>query len=339
MKKSCYGVALIGCGHMGEAHIQNIYYKSNVRVEYVCDLNAERAAEFQRKYGAARITGDYMECVRSPEVDIVIICTYPSTHLEILEACLTHGKHVLCEKPIAANEEQSRRFVELVKSHPECSVLIGYILRHNKTYQKVAEMIHSGAIGQPVIFRMIQNHHTMDWQKYLALIKETSPLVDCGVHYMDVMRWFSGGEITDVHAIGLRTEADVPEGKYNYGMMTVRMSNGSIGFYEAGWSNTMSSDNLKEFVGPKGRIRLIYRRDRQTHKEEGDLIEYYKFPEKVYEMINLQCSRKPTGDEFDYLVRMIEEGLPAVPTIDEVFKSYQAVCRADEQVRAKLSKS
>ena len=56
-------------------------------------------------------------------------------------------------------------------------------------------MIRSGAIGSPIIMRMSQNHHTMDWQKYLNLICETSPILDCGVHYLDVMRWFTVAEI------------------------------------------------------------------------------------------------------------------------------------------------
>lgn len=84
------------------------------------------------------------------------------------------------------------------------------------------------------------------------------------------MRWFTGAEIESVSGIGLRTDDEVPEDKYNYGMMTVKLSDGSVGYYEAGWANTMSSDNLKEFVGPKGRIKLVYRKDRQTHQEEGD---------------------------------------------------------------------
>ena len=336
MPNKTYGVALIGCGHMGEAHIRDIYYRPHVTMEYVCDWDPERAADFQKKYNARHTAADYRECLQSDAVDIVIICTYPSTHLQILEDCLKRGKHVICEKPITASEEEGCRFVELVKAYPQSRVLVGYILRHNKTYQRVAEMIQSGAIGKPVIFRMVQNHHTMDWDKYLSLIRETPPIVDCGVHYADVMHWFTGAEITDIQAVGLRTEPDVPADRYNYGLFTARLSDGSVGYYEAGWSNTMSSDNLKEFVGPKGRIRLIYRKDRQTHQEEGDLIEYYRYPEKTYEMINLPCSRKPTGDQLDYLIGMIEEGWEAVPSIDEVLRSFQAVCRADRLIRDAL---
>lgn len=328
-----YGVALIGCGQMGAAHMENIYYKENVHIRSVCDVNAEKARLFMKKYNADRMETDVSRCIRDDGVDIVICAAWPSAHLDILRECLAHGKHVLCEKPITTNLADGEEFVRLVKENPSCKVLVGHILRHNHTYNLVADMIHNGAIGRPVVLRMAQNHHTMNWERYLELIRETSPIIDCGVHYIDVMQWFTGEKITKISGIGLRTEPDVPEGKYNYGLITVRLSGGSVGYYEAGWSNTMSSDNFKEFIGPRGRIRIIYRKDRQTHQEEGDLIEYYKYPEKTYEMINIEGKRKPTDAQFDCLVRMIEENAPANPTIDEVFDSFRLAVEADQIIR------
>ena len=328
-----YNVALIGCGQMGAAHLDDIYYKENVKITYVCDLDEERAAFFQRKYNAQNIISDYRECISKEDVDIVIAATYPSTHLSILEECIKNGKHLICEKPITPNLEDGKKFVSLVKENPQIKVLIGHILRHNTTYNKVHDMIASGAIGFPIIMRMAQNHHTMNWQKYLNLIKETSPIIDCGVHYVDVMRWFTGAEITEVSGVGLRTDEDVPKDKFNYGIMTVKLSDGSVGYYEAGWANTMSSDNLKEFVGPKGRIKLVYRKDRQTHQEEGDLIEYYRYPEKTYELINIDSKRKPTGRQLDCLIDMIENNTASNPTIDDVWKSFEVVAKADRIIR------
>lgn len=333
-----YGVALIGCGHMGEAHIQDIYYKENVRMEYVCDLNQEQAKNFQRRYGAAHICTDYRECAASPAVDIVIIATYAGSHLTILKECLNAGKHVICEKPIAATLKEGDEFLKEVKAHPECKVLVGHILRHNETYQKVAEMIQEDAIGKPIVFRMVQNHHIMDWKKYYSILKESSPLLDCGVHYVDVMRWFTKASVTGVNATGARTEEGVPEQTFNYGIMTLELSDGSVGYYEAGWSNTISSENKKEFIGPKGSIRIIFRKDRQTHQAEGDLIEYYKYPDRTYEMINLPCKRKPTGAQLDYLIKMIETGCPEKPTIEEVYDSFRICLEAQEQVFRKLQK-
>lgn len=222
-----YKIALIGCGSIGTAHMDDIYSKQNVIVQCVCDTKEERAREFYEKYHAKTYETDWKKVVCSKDIDIVIIATYPSSHLEILKECIANGKHVVCEKPITPDLESGREFVRLVKEHPWCKVLVGHILRHNKTYQKVAQMIQDGAIGSPIIMRMAQNHHTMNWEKYLHLICDTSPIIDCGVHYLDVMRWFTGSEIVDISGIGLKTEEDVPDGKYNYGLITVRLSDGS----------------------------------------------------------------------------------------------------------------
>lgn len=331
-----YRIALIGCGSMGAAHLDDICQMSHIELSCVCDINLERAQSFARQYHASSYETNWRKVVASDNVDIVIICTYPSTHLEILEECIHYGKHVLCEKPVTQDIESGEKFFELVRSNPQIKVLVGYILRHNKTYQKVAEMIQSGAIGFPIVMRMTQNHHTMDWQKYFNLICETSPIVDCGVHYLDVMRWFTGAEIREVNGIGLKTEADIPNGKYNYGLMTVRMSDGSMGYYEAGWGNTVAAENLKEFIGPKGRIRITLQMSRATNQEEGDLIEYYTYPEEKYETINLLCKRKPTGDQLNALISMIEGKDDVKPTIEDVQKSFLWANKADEIIKKSL---
>ncbi len=331
-----YNVALIGCGMMGAAHLDEIYYKENVKITYVCDTDKEKAELFQRKYGAENVISDYKACIGKKDVDIVICATYPSSHLDVLKECIKNGKHLICEKPIAKSLSEGEEFVSLVKQNPQIKVLVGHILRHNETYKKVAEMIRGGLVGSPLVMRMVQNHHIMNRDKYFNLLKDNSPIVDCGVHYIDVMRWFTGAEITKVSGIGIRTDEDVPENSYNYGLMTAKLSDGSVGYYEAGWSNTMAADNLKEFVGPRGRIKITYQKDRISHQEEGDLIEFYKYPEKTYEMINVLCSRKPTGKQFDCLIGMLEENLPAEPAIDDVFESFRVALMADEKIRGAI---
>ena len=117
MKKR-YNVAIIGCGGMGEAHIQENYYKENIRFTYACDCDLERAVMFQRKYGVDYITSDYKECISDDKVDIVIIATRPKSHLDILRVCIQYHKHVLCEKPMASNLEQAQEmFAEAEKQN------------------------------------------------------------------------------------------------------------------------------------------------------------------------------------------------------------------------------
>lgn len=333
MKK--YNVAIIGCGQMGNVHIKNIYYKTNVNIVCACDTDIEKANSFVLKYGAKFTEIDAEKCISRPDVDIVIIATYPSSHLELLKLCIKYKKHVICEKPIASNIEEVKEFVRIVKENPDVKVLVGYILRHNKTYKKVAEMIHDGAIGKPIIMRMSQNHHTLDWNRYLALIEETSPIMDCGVHYIDIMQWFTGSQIVSVSGVGIRTEPDVPIDKNNYEMAIFRLEDGSVAYYEAGWTKTISSDNLKEFVGPLGSIKIFYQKDRSSHCEEGDLIEYYNLKDNQYYNINVRSERKPTDLQFDYLIKMIEEGVTSVPTIEDVYSSHKIAAEAEFYISEK----
>ena len=324
-----YGVMLIGCGHIGEEHLADIYYRDNVRIEAVVDQQPERAALFARKYGARHSGTDYRPFLDSKAVDIVIIATYANTHLPILEDCLAAGKHVLCEKPIADSLENGRRFYALVKASP-CKVLVAHILRHNRSYQKLAELIASGVIGEVRLMRMVQNHHALDWPRYKRLMEDCSPIVDCGVHYLDVMQWFTGVRICEVSGFGGRVDDDLD--RSNDGMIHARLENGCIGFYEAGWSRSLAAENRKEFIGDKGRLTLTLQQNRAENQEEGDLIRLYTNTDGEYRTINVRSKYKDMYAQLEHLIAMIERDVPANPTIDEVFSAYTAAVAAQKAI-------
>lgn len=64
-------------------------------------------------------------------------------------------------------------------------------------------------------------------------------------------------------------------------MITVTLLDRSIGFYEAGWTRTISSNNMKEFISHKGSIRIYFAKDRQCHQEKGNLIEYHSMEDRA----------------------------------------------------------
>ena len=154
-----YGVLVIGCGHIGMQHLLDICYRDDIRIEAVVDKDPAAAESAARRCGAHSWGTEYLPFLKNDRLDIVILATYTNTHLPILRDCLAHHKHVLCEKPIGESVELGREFVEVVKAAKE-KVLVGHILRHNKSYQKIRELIQSGAIGELRLVRMSQNHHT-----------------------------------------------------------------------------------------------------------------------------------------------------------------------------------
>ena len=107
-----------------------------------------------------------------------------------------------------------------------------------------------------------------------------SPIVDCGVHYVDVMCQMTGAKPVRVCAIGARLTDDIKPGMYNYGQLQVTFDDGSVGWYEAGWGPMMSEVAffVKDVIGPKGCVSIVkdpneasgrrFGRHRQPHQDE-----------------------------------------------------------------------
>lgn len=325
-----YGVLVIGCGHIGMQHLLDIYYRDDIRIEAVVDKNPAAAEAAARRCGAHNWGTDYLPYLNSDNIDIVIIATYAGTHLSILKDCLAHHKHVLCEKPIGETLEQGMEFVETVKAAKE-KVLIGHILRHNASYQKMRELIQSGAIGELRLIRMAQNHHTLlDWERHRRLLEDCSPAVDCGVHYFDVVQWFTGSKIVEVTGFGARTQDDVTRDNCN--LVTFRLENGCAGYYEVAWGQTIRTNNLKEFIGSKGRITLDMVISRNEDGEEGDKITVYHSNTGVYEIVNVHTIYKNMYGQLKALIDMIENDTPGNPTIDEVWRAFRVAQAAQESI-------
>jgi len=90
-------------------------------------------------------------------------------------------------------------------------------------------------------------------------MKSLSPIVDCGVHYIDVMCQMTRSKPVRVSAIGARMTEDIPAGNYNYGQLQIYFEDGSVGWYEAGWGPMISQTAyfVKDVFGPKGSVSIV----------------------------------------------------------------------------------
>ena len=75
-------------------------------------------------------------------------------------------------------------------------------------------------------------------------MQTTSPIVDCGVHYLDVMCQITDAKPVEVRGMGLRLSDEIDPAMYNYGHLQVLFDDGSVGWYEAGWGPMMSRNRL-----------------------------------------------------------------------------------------------
>lgn len=322
-----YGVVLVGCGYIGEEHLSEIYYRDNVRIIAVVDMNIEVARLMARKYGAPEYSTDYRDFLQREDVDIVIIATYVDSHVPIMKDCVAAGKHVLCEKPVAMSREDGEEFFR-VAQNAEVKVLVGHILRYNGSYKKIREMIQGGVIGTLRFIHFVQNHHAINWKRYRRLLEDCSPVLDCGVHYLDAMQWMSGQKITQVRGASFLLDSDAP--RDNYSIVNVQLSGGCCGCYESGWSRNLHYYNCKEFMGDKGYIKLTLQADRFADKEEGDLIEIYHSDTGEHETLSLQAKYKDMNAQFQELVNMIEGHPESDFTLQDAKEAFMAALDAVE---------
>ena len=200
---------------------------------------------------------DYFEALKQTRPDAVCISTYPDTHAEYAMAALDAGAHVFLEKPLATRTEDAEKIVARAKEL-KLKVVVGYILQVHPVWLRFAEM--AGALGRPLVMRMNLNQQSSgsEWETHKNLLSSISPVVDCGVHYVDVMCRMTGSRPVAVNGIGARLTNDLPEGAINYGQLQVTFEDGSVGWYEAGWGPMMSETAffVKDVIGPKGSLSI-----------------------------------------------------------------------------------
>ncbi|MGD0006598.1 MAG: Gfo/Idh/MocA family oxidoreductase, partial [Anaerolineaceae bacterium] len=146
-------VAIIGCGCAGVRHAQ-AFKQCGARVAWAVDVVEWRATELRRQFnGEPRLAADYQEALRDPQVDAVDICLPHDLHETVALAAAQAGKHILCEKPIAATLEEADRMIAACEK-AGVVLMIAENELYNPLVLKVRQLLDQGVIGKPALFLM-----------------------------------------------------------------------------------------------------------------------------------------------------------------------------------------
>src|SRR3954469_14104699 len=253
-------VLVVGCGHMGTSHARAYHALANdfEIVGLVARSPASRQklnAEFGNRYAEF---SDYAEALAKTKPDAVCISTYPETHAAYALAALEAGAHVFLEKPVADNLADCEKVIATAKRGKR-KLVVGYILHVHPSWKKFTELART--LGKPLVMRMNLNQQSSgaNWETHKNLLRTTSPIVDCGVHYVDVMCRMTGSRPVSVSGMGARLSDEIAPGQINYGHLQVTFADGSIVWYEAGWGPMMSETAffVKDVIGPKGCVSIV----------------------------------------------------------------------------------
>lgn len=251
-------VLVAGCGHMGMSHAKAYHALDGFEiVGVVARGEASRRALLDALGAEYPQFANYHEAIAATKPDAVSINTYPDTHAEYALAAFAAGCHVFLEKPVAVTVAEAEKVVAAARAARR-KLVVGYILRVHPTWTRFIETAHT--LGKPLVMRMNLNQQSSGdkWKTHQALMQSMSPIVDCGVHYVDVMCQMTRSKPLRVSAIGARLTEDLVPGMYNYGCLQVTFVDGSVGWYEAGWGPMMSETAffVKDVVGPKGCVSI-----------------------------------------------------------------------------------
>lgn len=196
--------AVIGAGFVGRAHIEALR-RLAIPIQGVLGSSLDRTQAACRSLGIARAYQSLEELASDGSVDIVHVCTPNRLHFPETESALRAGKHVMCEKPLAMNTQETAALVELARKQGRVGA-VTYNLRYYPLCQEAHALVKQGAIGEP---RIAHGAYLQDWLLYPSdwnwrldpeLGGAMRAVADIGTHWLDLICWITGRNLEELCA-------------------------------------------------------------------------------------------------------------------------------------------
>jgi predicted dehydrogenase len=327
---------VIGLGNMGQSHALALHGLDGVQIVGLVNRSPRALPDALQAYPLF----DSVDEALASAPDLVVIATYSDSHADLAIRAMQAGAHVFVEKPLATTVADARRVVATAQATGR-KLVVGYILRHHPSWIRM--IAEARALGGPYVFRMNLNQQSSgpEWETHKALMETTSPLVDCGVHYVDVMCQVTDAAPVRVHGIGLRLSDDIAPDMYNYGQLQVTFADGSVGWYEAGWGPMMSEAAffVKDIVSPNGAVSITdadkgASADIDGHTKVGGLLVHRPDGDTMIDLPQEPGHQALCDAEQAFVLRAIAEDLDLTRHAEDAVQSLRICIAADESIRS-----
>lgn len=347
-------VLVVGLGNMGASHASAYHRLDGFEIAGLMSRSI-KSKKIPAELSGYPLYEDFEEALRETRPDAVSINSWPNTHAEYALKAIDAGCHVFMEKPLATNIEDAEKVVAAARAKNR-KLVLGYILRVHPSWVKFIEM--GRTLGKPLVMRLNLNQQSSGpaWHWHKNLIDSLIPIVDCGVHYVDVMCQLTGAKPVRVHGIGAKLWAEAA--KQNYGHLHVTFDDGSVGWYEAGWGPMMSEIAyfVKDVVGPEGAVSIVAGQSESAAKEAAELsdsadidrhtktdaikIHYAKVdadknfarPDEIFSMEDEPGHQELCDREQQFFLRAIREDLDLTESMDAAVNSLRIVLAAEQSI-------
>ena len=328
-------VLIVGLGNMGKSHALAHHQHADSEIVGLVNRSPVGLPGELQPYPLLRTLEEGLGL----RPDLVVIATYSDSHADFAVQAMEAGAHVFVEKPLATTVEDATRVVSCAKRLNR-KLVVGYILRHHPSWQRLIE--EARQLGGPYVFRMNLNQQSSgaEWETHKALMQTTSPLVDCGVHYVDVMCQVTDSRPVQVQAIGLRLSDEIAEDMYNYGQLQVTFEDGSVGWYEAGWGPMISETAffVKDIISPNGSVSITdadkgASSDIDGHTKVGGILVHRLDGDELIELADEPGHQALCDAEQAYMVAAINKDVDLTRHMQDAISSLEICLAADQSIR------
>ncbi|TKC18985.1 Gfo/Idh/MocA family protein [Robertmurraya kyonggiensis] len=281
-------VGIIGCGSISRfRHAPE--YKANPHVDEIVffDKSLERAKELAEEFGG-RVVETIEELFNDSSIIAISDCSSNEAHHLNTTQALLHGKHVLCEKPLAINVKYAEQILEAQAASGK-KLMVDHNQRFTKAHQKAKEIIEKKELGEVLTFKTNFGHQgpeswSVDKSNATWFFKKershSGVAGDLGIHKIDLIHFLLDDEIEEVlaftGALDKLDENGEPIEVCDNVVCALKTKKGRIGTASFSWTYYGSEDNSTTIYCQKGILKIYQHSTNQliVEKKDGEVIKY-----------------------------------------------------------------
>jgi myo-inositol 2-dehydrogenase/D-chiro-inositol 1-dehydrogenase len=239
---------ILGAGRIGQVHANNLLAMPGVHLKTVADPYL-KPDDWNSRGVVPRL--DPEDVLNDPEIEAILICSPTPTHAGFTEQAARAGKHVFCEKPIDLDPDRILRTLETVEK-AGVKLQVGFNRRFDPTFARVRQAVVDGDVGAVQIVKITSRDPEAPPVEYVE--SSGGIFLDMTIHDFDMVRFLTGSEIEEVHAMGavLIDPAIGEAGDVDTAVTTLKMANGALAVIENSRQAVYGYDQRVEVFGSKG---------------------------------------------------------------------------------------
>lgn len=305
MKK--LGVAVIGTGFWGRNHARVFKELPETELLAVCDIDAERAKTVANQFGVKPYTNTG-RMLRNENIKAVSICTWSTSLAKEALKALKAGKHVLVEKPMAANTNQAEKLLRTAEKE-DLQLTVGFLMRFIPGLQHIRKAVEDEALGEPVCATA---KRVSQWPERIG---DVGVVKDTAIHDIDIMRYVFNEDPVAVYAkIGSMRNRKFED----YAQVMLVFRGGKSAFIESNWL-TPYKTRILIVTGSEAIMKLDYITQELTIENAKETIQP-RYPPQEPLKLELQHFAKCIIGKEKPLITGID-GLKALKIAEAALKS------------------